>query len=337
MGEVDFREAGGGAFVFERGAVGVDFGGDAGLVPSELDADESGHALGRGRGGGPIEQPSPRAASEHVVQGGGHLVADGVDGLGPAVGQSGDEGGGEIGIGVGEGEDRGGLAAVPTGEVLVVRFGAGSTHKPEVLGATRGPTADRLQHCVGGVLGHLAVGGELAAGHGHEPGLRGRDLVPTRQVRGLLADGPAGDERSEPGPGADHVVDGERLGHRHVHRVEEVLHVLGCALRIVDRAVVVRVRGPDVGEVAPRHHEDRPLVLRDRNDGRDVVAHLLPGNRDVDALGGADGMGVGALVHLAHVVGEDAGRVHDHSGGDVEGPAVGLDGGPFDPTGGTLA
>ena len=92
--------------------------------------------------------------------------------------------------------------------------------------------------------------------------------------------------------------------------------VLGRALRVVDRAVVVGVGGADVGEVAPRHHEDRTPVLRHRHDRGDVVAHLLPRHRDVDALGRTDRVRVGALVDRADVVGPHAGRVHDAPGAD---------------------
>ena len=54
-----------------------------------------------------------------------------------------------------------------------------------------------------------------------------------------------------PGPGAEHVGLGERLAHRDVDRPEQVGDVVGGALRVVDRPVVVGVGGADVGELEP--------------------------------------------------------------------------------------
>jgi len=78
--------------VLEGGLVPVHLGPDPVLVPAQLGRDEAGDVLGRGGGGVPAEQPGPGPAREHVVEGGGHLLAHGVDGLGPPVGQPGDEG-----------------------------------------------------------------------------------------------------------------------------------------------------------------------------------------------------------------------------------------------------
>src|SRR5690606_20295173 len=101
--------------------------------------------------------------------------------------------------------------------------------------------------------------------------------------------------------------------HRAVDGPQQVGDVLGGALGIVDRAVVVRVGGADVGQLVgagapgePGHHEDRALVLGDRHHHGDVVADPLPRHGDVDALGGADRVGRLALVEPAHLVGPDA-------------------------------
>ncbi|NLH23182.1 MAG: HD domain-containing protein, partial [Bacteroidales bacterium] len=116
------------------------------------------------------------------------------------------------------------------------------------------------------------------------------------------------------------------------------------ALRIVERAVVVGVGGTDVGvlegavgERAPRHDEQAALVLRNRDHDGDVVAHLRPRHGDVHALRRANGIGVGALIERAHVVGPHAGGVDHHLGPHREPAAVGLDDGTVDDAVGTAA
>ena len=99
----------------------------------------------------------------------------------------------------------------------------------------------------------------------------------------------------------------------------------GVHCGIVERAFVVGVGGADVREreltvaaFAPGHHEHRSAVLGDRDHRGDLVADQLPRDRDVDALGRANRVGMLALVDGAHVVGPDPGRVHDTAGADLE-------------------
>ena len=126
------------------------------------------------------------------------------------------------------------------------------------------------------------------------------------------------DQRSQARPCAGDVVGGDVRRHRAVDGTEQVLDVLTCALRIIDRAVVVGVGGADVGEVAPRHHEDGPLVLRDGDHRGDVVLDLRPRDRDVNALGRADRVRVFGLVEGSHFVGPHATGVDHRAGADVE-------------------
>jgi len=131
-------------------------------------------------------------------------------------------------------------------------------------------------------------------------------------------------QRSQPGPGAGDVLVGQVGAGPGVERAQQVGDVLGGALRVVDRAVVGGVGGADVGVVAPRHDEHRPLVATDGQDHADVVAHPVPRHGQVDALGRGDRAGVGRLVQGPHVVGKHAPGVDDRCGGDREALAVGL-------------
>ena len=153
-------------------------------------------------------------------------------------------------------------------------FERGAPSEVEARGAApaggAGEPVEVLDHHVDGVLGHLAVGRELAAGDGDDARLGAGDLVPAREVGGATARRRL-HERTQARPGAEHVGLGERLPHRQVDGPEQVGDVVGGALRVVDRAVVVGVGGADVGELEaavvgrqPRHHEHAALVLRDR-------------------------------------------------------------------------
>ena len=155
-----------------------------------------------------------------------------------------------------------------------------------------------------------------------------------RQVGRAAALGVA-HEGAQPGPCAQHVGPVERLGQRAVDGADQVVDVLGGALGVVDVAVVVGVGRADVGDRAlaadpavgagPRHDEDRPPVLGHGHDGGDVVAHLVPRDGDVDALGRPDGVGAAALLQRPHVVGPHAGGVDDDPGRDLDGAVAGVD------------
>ena len=113
------------------------------------------------------------------------------------------------------------------------------------------------------------------------PGRADRHPVAAGQVGGAPAAGRL-DERAQPGPRADDVVGGDVGRDGGVERAEQVVDVVGRALRVVERAVVVGVGGADVGVlegavgVAPRHDEEAALVPADRDDDGDVVADLAP-------------------------------------------------------------
>ncbi len=259
------------------------------------------------------------AAAEHVVEREGHLEPGGVDRLGAEVREPGHERRTEGRVVPHEREDDAGIGAEPAGQVLVVaRFERGdrrvhalAAEQPQVLGP-RSPCAvvEEFDHGVDRVGCHAPVGGELAAGDGDDAARRHPHRMATRQIGGL--GGPTrAQERAKPRPGSDHIgFGGLLLGHP-VERRQQVVDVGRGARRIVDRPVVVGVGGAQVGRVAPRDHEDRTMIAGHRHDGRDVVAHLGPRQRDVDPLGRTDRRRVGAFVERPHVVGPDPCGVHD--------------------------
>ena len=103
---------------------------------------------------------------------------------------------------------------------------------------------------------------------------------------------------------------------------EKVRDVVGGARGIVEGAVVLGIGRPDVRELTPRHHEDGAVVGGHGDDRRDVVAYLVPRQRDVHALGGTDRCRLRAFVELADVVGPHSGRVDDAPSAHVDHVAV---------------
>ncbi len=87
---------------------------------------------------------------------------------------------------------------------------------------------------------------------------------------------------------------------------------------MIEVAVVVGVGRADVAVVAPGHHEHRPLVGRNRDDRRDLVADERPGHRDVHALGGPDAVRTARFVERAHLVGPHPRGVDDRPGVDPD-------------------
>ncbi len=200
-----------------------------------------------------------------------------------------------------------------------------ATEQRKPLGAALQPAPPEVaRHEIDGIRGHVAVRRELAARDGDDAALGVPHGVAPREIGGARAGGRA-EQRPEPGPRAHDVVFGHLLRRGTVEGAQEVRHVVGRALRIVDRAVVVGVGRADVREITPRDDEHRPPVVRDRHDRGDVVAHLRPRHRDVHSLCGADRLRVSALVECPHLVGPHARGVDDTRGPHVELPAVGFD------------
>ena len=260
-------------------------------------------------------------------------MAGGVHGFGTEVREPGDEGFTEVRI-VGDERAHGvGLGAEAPGEVFVrARLERGdrrvdtlTAEQPEVLGL--GSTAAFAEQIGGGVDrvgGHPAVGGEFPARDGDHAARRDPHRMAAGEVGGAGVAARA-QQRPQPRPGADDVGVGELLVGDAVERAEQVVDVGRGARGIVERAVVVGVGGADVGGITPRHDEHRSAIAGHGHDRGDVVAHLGPGQRDVDPLGRTDRRGMVTFVERAHVVGPHPCRVHDGARAHDDLLAVGLD------------
>ncbi len=202
-------------------------------------------------------------------------------------------------------------ASSPVARPVWVEVLASEQH--HVLRRAATPYLEHARHLVDRVGRHAPIGRELAARDRHDSTRGAVHRMTAREVGGLRADGVL-HEWSQPGPGPEDVRLGDTGRHRRVERTQDVLDVLWCALRIVERAVVIRVGGTDVGEVSPRNDEERAPILRHGDDDRDVVLGLGPRNRDVDTLGRADRLRASSLVERAQLVGPHSCRVHDDSG-----------------------
>ena len=220
----------------------------------------------------------------------------------------------------------------------VVASGADEWH---LGGAAPGPAGETdvvgvnvLDHLVDGVRSHLPIGGELAAGDGDEPCLRATYPVHPRQV-GRAAVTAGCDQRAESCPAAGHVGRGQLALDGSVDGGQQVVDVLWCALGVIEGAAVVGVGRSDVGEPSVGHHEHRAPVAGYRNHHGHLVADLVPGDGDVDALCRTDGLRVDPFVLGTDVVAPDPCGVDHRTGADRElligtGP-MGAHGHPVDP------
>ena len=177
----------------------------------------------------------------------------------------------------------------------------GGADEAQRLGHAAAPArrlAEVLHHGVDGVLRHLAVGGELASGHGDDAVRGGHDRVAAREVGRALRDVPAPlarrEQRAQAGPDRGDVGPGQPRGRHGVGRLEEVVDVLGRAGRVVEGPGVVGVGRAQVDEVGagPGHDEDGTPVLGDGDHRRDVAGHPLGRHGHVHAFGRADGVRV---------------------------------------------
>jgi hypothetical protein len=180
---------------------------------------------------------------------------------------------------------------------------------------------------------HQPVGGELAAGDGHQSGQRGvhhvltgqlgRRLLPVLVARAGLAPlvgGRLGDERAQAGVDGEHVAAGQRPGEHPVGLAEYVVDVLGRGGGLGPVARPVGVGGADDPAGVPRDEEQHALARPDDHPG--VRVDGGPRHHQVHALGHPHLVAGPHPARLVHQVRPDAGA-HDHPGGaHVEGPAA---------------
>ena len=179
------------------------------------------------------------------------------------------------------------------------------------------PPVEQLVDLIDGVLGHGPVGRELAAGDRDDTRAGDADAVTAREVGGAFLGGGA-EQRAQSGPRCGDVRFGEWRDQRAIDGAQEICHVVGRALRIVDVAVVIGVGGADVRVLPPRHDEDRAFVAGDRNHHRDLVLHLVPRHRDVHAFGRPERRGMRSFIERTHFVGPNPARVHHDPRRDLD-------------------
>ena len=194
----------------------------------------------------------------------------------------------------------------------------------------RGRPSSVADHLVDGVGRHLPVGRELAAGDRDHPGGRARHPVAAGQVGGA-AGGAAFTSGRSPAqvPTTSASVSGS--SHRGVDGPEQVGDVVGGALRVVERAVVVGVGGADVGELAAVVGRDHGTTNTERlslGTGTTTAMSLRTfchGTVMCMPLAGRMVSGSPPSSRARTVVGPHAGGVDDRPGPHLEALAVGLD------------
>ena len=170
---------------------------------------------------------------------------------------------------------------------------------------------------VDGVLGHHAVGGELAAGDDRQARRRGGDGVLARHLGRAGAGLDLGlEQRPQTRPGADDVLARDRPGQHRVGVLDDVVDVRARRDGVHQLLLPRRVRGADHPVPRPRDDEqDRLLGLQDQPD---VAGDAAARDDDVDALAGQHAQAaLGARQRLG-LLGPHAGRVDDGPRPDVD-------------------
>ncbi|MNL02291.1 hypothetical protein D3C87_1227920 [compost metagenome] len=133
------------------------------------------------------------------------------------------------------------------------------------------------------ILGHLAIGGPLAAGDRDQARLRHQNRMFARQRRGgRLAS--RLDQRPQPGPDAGHVGARGVAGQVACRRLQDEIDVVGARAGLQRQVVARRVGGADDGVAVPGHDEQHPAVIGLRNQDRPVAGQEAARDGQVHAL-----------------------------------------------------
>ena len=205
------------------------------------------------------------------------------------------------------------------------------------LRAAAGLAPEAPEHLVDGVLGHLPVRRQLAAGDGDHAGGTGRHAVAARQVGGPAARRRL-DERTQAGPHARDVV-GRDVGRDRV--VERARGRRRCRRRCTAgrragrrsrcRSCRRRCARTCRHRVAPHGTTNRlRLSLRTGITTAMSLRTFDHGTVRWTPLAGTDRVGVDAVLERPHLVGPHAGGVDDDRGPHVDAPVAGVDGRPVD-------
>ena len=169
--------------------IGVDLGDDLVVAPAEVGCQHGCEIMCRPQARRPILEVGPGPPGQHVDQVGRHLVSHCVDRFGAQIAQARNHRLAERRVERDQGLDLGRLGAVAAGQVCVRMIDrdtleAGCADERQLLGAAPGATAELAEDFVDRVLGHRAIGRELAAGDRDQPGLADGDAVAAGEVGG---------------------------------------------------------------------------------------------------------------------------------------------------------
>ncbi len=280
---------------------------------------ERGDGAGHCDGGVCVEEESAGASGEDVFDGAGELVARGPDDLGGDVGEGGMEALREAQVSGGEVVDGFGERAVDI-EMAEVKGVLRIAVDGQVVG-TAGALVERAEGdgVVDAILGHVAVGGPLAAGDGEQPVVVDVDDVVAGERRGFAASGVGLYEGADTGVDAEDVSAGGRMAEVLGGGFEDEVDFFFEGARLVDGLGNGCVGGSDDGVIVPGNGEEDTAIAGARHHEGAVSAEEGFVEDEMNALAGRNhtiGAGVG---HVADDISEDASGVDDDFGGDVEG------------------
>ena len=212
------------------------------------------------------EQAEARASQQHVADAAGLLLACRLGDLGEQVGQAGDDRLRQLAAVGGEREHVVGGVAVAGGERRI-GLGGHALHARQLLHGDRLTERNlvrparrvagvALDQPINGHLGHPPPCGELAAGDGDHPRGGLIQLGLARDVHRLLGVA-GGDQGPHAGERAGQLGGPEGRPEEAVDGGQEVVHVLGGGLDVIERALVVVVGGAHQRVPQPRQREDR--------------------------------------------------------------------------------
>jgi hypothetical protein len=175
-----------------------------------------------------------------------------------------------------------------------------------------------LDQAVHGHLRHPPPGGELAAGDRDHPRGGLIEFCLARDVHRLLGIARR-DQRAHARERSRQIGVVEGRAEEAVHRLQQVVDVLGGGRHVVERAVVVVVGGADEGVAEPGEREDRTA----RSSGHDRAAHewqIVTADGEVGAAAWPDTWQLRLVVQLlrAQLVRPHSGRVHHVCGAHLE-------------------
>ena len=166
---------------------------------------------------------------------------------------------------------------------------------------------------VDAILGHVAVGGPLAAGDGEQAGGVDVDDMVARESGGFAV---ALDERAQAYVDGEHIGAGGRTNEEARGSVENELDLFFERARFEAWRVDGRIGGSGNGVAMPGNDKEHPAVACFGNHESSIALQERALENQVNALAGDHERLGGGVGHVADGVGEDAGSVDDDAGVD---------------------